>query len=310
MPMKESDGTSQPFSLEQGTCFGFRVRSAIPFQCLRDGEGAYLDVAAPQEQTPPESLELAMEWTEHPGQPAYARLYRAQERYWLWSSVAGWTLIEPEAPRITLPLSGDPAVREEHVWTIPAALCLLHRHDLVVHAGAVEVDGQALLLVASGRAGKSTLAAAFAQAGYRVLSEDISCLRIGSQAAVVPGPAMLRLRSDVISHLTLPGSRVLRRTSSRITLALDPQQRGSCDPVPLRAVLLLEASQNGFTRERIAAAEGIRRLWSLTFQVPADNWRARCFTQLAQLAAQTPILSFARPLRLDELRTTVEYLVS
>src|SRR3972149_9351423 len=113
--MTEGHATSQTFAHDQGTCFGFRVRSVSPFQCLRDGDGSYLDVAAPQEQTPPESLELTMEWTEHPGQPAYARLYRAQERHWLWSSGAGWTLIEPEAPRITLPLWGDPAVREEHV---------------------------------------------------------------------------------------------------------------------------------------------------------------------------------------------------
>lgn len=294
----------------QGTCFGYGVRSRVRFQCLRDGTGPLLDVASPREQTPERPLDLLMEWTPRPAQPAQARLYGSGAHYWLWSDAGTWTLIEPDAPRIVPAPAADAALLEEQVWTIPAALCLLHRHDLVLHAGAVEVEGRALLLAAEGHTGKSTLAAAFAQAGYRVLSEDVSCLRTGSATAVVPGPSLLRLRPDVTPHLTIPGSRLLRRSPSRVTLALDPERRGSCDPVPLRAVLLLEGSANGFTRERIPAAEGIRRLWPLAFHVPLDRWRARCFTQLAHVAAEVPIFTFARPLRLKELRATVEYLVS
>src|SRR5690554_7325199 len=42
-----------------------------------------------------------------------------------------------------------------------------HPEAIGLHGGSVEVDGQLLLFPASHRAGKSTLAAAFAAAGYR-----------------------------------------------------------------------------------------------------------------------------------------------
>jgi len=308
LSLMEEAPTNLALPPDQGTCFGFQVHSAIPLHCLRDGEGSPLDVPVPREQVPTERLDPVSEWTEPPGQHAFARLYRAGDRYWLWSAGAGWTLIEPEAPRITLPLSGDPTLREELVWTIPAAVCLLYRQDLVLHAGAVEVDGRALLLVAAGRAGKSTLVAAFAQAGYRVLSEDVSCLRLGAHPAVIPGPAMVRLRPDVLSHLALPGARVLRETASRLTLALDPRRRGTSNPLPLHSVLVLEPSTDGFALERIPTAEAIRRLWSFTFRIPLDPWLAACFHQLADLASRVPILTFTRPLRFEELPATVEYL--
>jgi len=309
--MTKHSTTNQFPQSDQGTCFGFRVRSAIPLRCLREGDGAPLDIPAPGEQAPAGPLESPiMEWAEVPGQPAYARLHQAGDQYWLWSNGLGWTMVEPTIPRINLPPTTDPALHEELIWTVPAALCLLYRRHLVLHAGAVEVGGRVILLAAAGRAGKSTLAAAFAQAGYRVLSEDVSCLRLDPQPSVVPGPAMLRLRPDVLTHLTLPGAQLLRKTATRLTLALDPDRRGTCDPLPVRSVVVLEASANGFALDRIPPAEAIRRLWSLSFKTPVANWVSTCFAQLAQLAAHVPILTFARPLRLQELRATVDYLVN
>jgi len=295
-------------SQDQGTCFGFRIRSPIQFLCLRGGEGHQLEVAAPDDRAPSGPLELAVEWTEPGGRQAYARLYRDRSAYWLWTRSGRWTLVEPEVPRITLPTFEEPALTEEQVWNIPVALCLLHRRDLALHALAVEAKGRALLLVAPGGAGKSTLGAAFAQAGYRVLSEDVSCLRMDPLPAVIPGPAMMRLRPDVIPHVSVPGARVVRETPARVTIALDPHGRGTCDPVPLRAIFLLEASSDGFARERIPPGERIRRLWSMTFRVPVDDWLAYCFSQLAELAHTIPTWSFRRPLRFEDLSRTIEYL--
>ena len=51
------------------------------------------------------------------------------------------------------------------------------------------------------------MAAAFHRAGHRVLSEDTTCVRLGPEQAVVPGPAMLRVRHDVAAELELPSVR-------------------------------------------------------------------------------------------------------
>ena len=291
---------------EQGTCYGFGIHSTIPFACLRNGQGPPLEVASASHQVPARTMPLVAEWREHPTDEPYARLYRDEKEYWLWMNHSGWTRIDAHGPRITLPGSLDSAVSEEHLWTIPVSLCLLHRGDLALHAAAVEVDGHGVLLVAPGGAGKSTLAAAFVQAGYRLLSEDVACVRVEGAPCVIPGPAMLRLRPDVLSHVALPGARVIRQIRSRVTFALDQAGRGGCEPVPVRAIFLLDAASDGPLGESISPAEGIRHLWPMAFKLPVDDWTARCFAHLGDLAAAVPIRRFARPMRLEELPRSVE----
>ncbi|MCJ7738930.1 MAG: hypothetical protein MUQ10_16710, partial [Anaerolineae bacterium] len=43
--------------------------------------------------------------------------------------------------------------------------------------------------------------------GYRVLAEDVACVRLEEAAVVIPGPALLRLRRDVADRLELRGVR-------------------------------------------------------------------------------------------------------
>jgi hypothetical protein len=57
------------------------------------------------------------------------------------------------------------------------ALVLRMRGVLALHASAVLVDGEAVLFVGGNGAGKSSLAAACAQAGFAVLSDDVVALR-------------------------------------------------------------------------------------------------------------------------------------
>lgn len=298
-----------PSAPAQGTCYGFEVHSTAPLACLRTGVGPILEVvsvAAPL--APARITPLVTEWREAPDAEPYARLYRAEAGYWLWLRHAGWTQIETGGPRITLSGSGGSVATEERLWTIPAAICLLHQGDLVLHAAAVEVEGQAILFVAPGGAGKSTLAAAFAQAGYRLLSEDVTCVKMAEKPSIIPGPAMLRLRPDVLSYVSLPAARPIRTIPSRVTFALDSVVRGGCDPVPLRTIFVLDGGSNGSPGNRMSPAEGIRNLWPMAFRLPADAWTARCFAQLTDLATAVPIRQYARPHRLEELPHAVEEL--
>lgn len=306
LPMEDSTGAVPSLTTDRGACFGFGIRSAISFACLRDGGGLPLEIGTAAELQPSQPMPIVVEWREPPDHEPFARLYRDGTAYWLWVRRGGWTRIEPDVPRITLPETMAPGLSEEHVWTIPVSLCLLRRGDLVLHAAAVEIGGRAVLLVAAGGAGKSTLAAACVQSGFRLLSEDLTCVRMSDEPGVIAGPAMLRLRPDVLAHLALPGARVIRQVPSRVTFALDPAVRGSCDPVPLRAIFLLEAPSAESPGGTIPPAEGIRRLWSMAFRLPEDD-AAYCFGQLAALA-RVPIRHFPRPRAFEELPGAVEAL--
>jgi hypothetical protein len=241
-------------------------------------------------------------------------LYGDEQELWLWIQRGGWTRIdlstETYGPRIALPEGEDSAAIEERVWTVPVALCLLHRGDLTLHAAALDIGGRAILVAAPGGAGKSTLAGSFVQAGHRLLSEDVSCVRLTGTPSIIPGPAMLRLRPDVLPYVALPGARVIRRLRSRVTFAIDPSRRGGCAPVPLAGVFLLGASGKSGVGAQVSPAQGIRLLWPMAFRLPVGNSTARCFAHLADLAAAVPVRSYTRPTRLQDLPRAVAELTT
>ena len=292
-----------------GTCFGFAVRSSLPFHYLRGGVGEALDVSAPSSPPDGRKGELILEWTPTPALPFEGRLYRDGSCFCLWIANSGWFFVDTQAPSVTLPDEPDIVRREERLWSVPAILCFLARGDLPLHAAAVEVGGEALVLGAPRTFGKTTLAAAFLSAGYRLLSEDVTCVRVGNVPLVIPGPAMLRVREDVAERLEIRHAKRIGVPDDRVHFAVDPAVRGDCCPVPLRAIVLLRQSGNGFRVEPVPAMQAVRDLWRLTSKLPTDRDRARCFAGVVDLARSVPIRNLYRPLRIDDLPATVAFIV-
>ena len=294
----------------RGTCFGFEVRSSLPFHYLRSGEGEALDVSAPSTEGTSTGDRLVCEWTFTDETPFNARLYHNEPVYRLWIEGSGWFVINPQVPSISLPQEepeGENAVRrEERLWGIPVFLCIHARGDLPLHAAAVEVEGEAILLAAPRTFGKTTLAAGFARAGHRLLSEDLCRIVLSSTPSVVPGPAMLRLRRDVGERLEIPFAEQLDLGDDRVHLALDGARRGNCRPVPIRAIVFLGRSENGFTLERVDNAEAVRNLFVLASRLGGDEDCARAFEGVADLTRSVPVWNVSYPLRVDDLDATVE----
>jgi hypothetical protein len=281
-----------------GACYGFEVRSTLPFSYLREGAGDPLEVTAPAADGETSGDRLLVEWLPTAGVPLEARLYSDGSSFRLWIGGGGWFSIHPESRRIEVPADGGLRT-EERLWGIPALLCFRARGDLPLHAAAVEVDGGAVLLAAPRTYGKTTMAAAFHRAGHRVLSEDTSCVRAGADAAIVPGPAMLRLRHDVAARLSPPRAERLGEDEDRVHYALhDP---GDCEPVPLRAVVFLDESPEAAGLEPVEQPEAIRDLWALSFRLPLEQDVADSFTGVVDLAAAVPSFRLRRPLDLDAL---------
>lgn len=294
-----------------GSCYGFQPVSDLSFEYLRGGDGELLTVAELDDEPDDSDSVLVSEWTPIPDRRVWARLYADGPRFRLWVDGFGTFAVDPEAPSVGLPVGDTGAVRrEERLWGVPAMLCFVARGDLPLHAAALDVGGEAILLAAPGYFGKTTLAGGFDAAGYRVLSEDVSCLRFSPEPHVVPGPAMLRVRRDVAGSLELPGARAVAESGDRVHFSLDPGRRGDSTPVPLRAIVLLRRGEDGIALERVAAAHALRDLWPLSFRLPTAEDRARCFDGIARLAAQVRISNLTRPLKLDLLGRVVERIVA
>jgi hypothetical protein len=293
-----------------GTCFGYAVRSHLPFDLLRrdNGDGIPLELT---------EAEVGLE--EPPGTPlfnwfdqgrSFSRLHALDNRYLVWTESAGLFSVDPATPAIAMPPSSSGPRREARLWGVPIALCLMARGELILHAAAVDIDRTAVLLAAPGRYGKTTLAGAFLRAGHRLLSEDTTCVRLSSSPSVLPGPALLRVRPDAYRRLEFPGTHVVARDPDRVYLALNEVVRGDGRPVPIGGVVLLRRADGQARMERVPAQLALPDLWSLGFKFPSDMDRTRCWEGIAKLAAAVPIWNLHRRLSFDELPAVVDRIAS
>ncbi|MDR5684464.1 MAG: hypothetical protein QN163_10665 [Armatimonadota bacterium] len=286
-------------------CSGFAVRSELEFHYLRHGGGVPLEIVGGARPGPDPHDELWIEWTPRPDNALHARLYSDGRTYRLWISEVGWYRVQPDVLRIEVPDTDEHLRREHRLWGLPTTLCAVGRGDLTLHAAAVEAHGGAIVLAGPSRFGKTTLAAAFHQAGFRLLSEDLTCIRPLPQPAAVPGPATLRIRRDVADRLALSGVCEVGRLDDRVCLAIDDARRGDCTPVPLRAVVFLRAGNGSPRLEPTTLRDGLADLWTLAFRLPNDPDRTRCFAGVAAVARTVSLWNFHRALRLEDLPAAV-----
>ncbi|HEX2153485.1 MAG TPA: hypothetical protein VHL52_05870 [Acidimicrobiia bacterium] len=245
---------------------------------------------------------MILDWPARPGRPVAIRLHADTGGYALWIEDAGWFGIDLEASEIRLPSRGNQLRTEERLWGMPSLLMFMHRGDMPLHAGAVEIGGKAVLYTAPSKFGKTTLSAALWTAGHRLLSEDLSRVRLTSQTAVLPGPAMLRVRHDMAERLSISDAIRVGEDSDRVHFALEVDRRGDSHPVPIAGLVILREGDEPLL-SRVDPATALKDLWVVTFHLPDRD--AIAFSQLGQLVDTVPVWNLVRPLRLDALPSTI-----
>lgn len=86
---------------------------------------------------------------------------------------------------------------------------LAQRDHFVLHGGAVERDGQAVLVLGGSGSGKSTIAVSARRGGWRVLSDDLAVVRGGDSGPEVIGiPKPVVAPAEVVRVSGLPGRSV------------------------------------------------------------------------------------------------------
>ena len=286
-----------------GTCFGFSVRSAVALGFTRSGaDGPPLTITEGDNSALAGGQPIIERHRE--GRP-FIRVHDHGDRFGVWFDEVGWFGVDAQGGAIQMPASASGPMREMRLWGIPSALCFIARGDHSLHGAALDVGDGAIVVAAPGRFGKSTLAAGFVRSGARLLSEDLSCCRLAGDPAILPGPAVLRLRHDVAADLELPRTTVVGADDERVFVTIDEDARGDGAPVPLRAIVLLREHDAAPRLERVEPAKALPDLYMLSFKLPDDADRARCFAGVTALAATVPVWNVYRRLSVDALQETV-----
>lgn len=289
--------------------FGFQIEAPIPLRTARMGGGADLLSVEMADVDEVGAGEPLIRWNANSQNPLDATLSgRKTGGYLLEIADAGTYLIEPEAGHIVIPKMPDTPLREVRLLGLPTLLCFLDRGEASLHGAAVSGPDGAVILAAPGRHGKTSMAAMLVRLGYRLLTEDLCCIGTGSETILHPGPASLRVRADMTSHvLPLDGMEKIGELDDRLVLAAtDP---GDGNPVPIAAIVLLKGFEGDGSLRSLDSLDTLSDLWLLSFHLPTKEDRARKFTQLVDLANSVPIWELTQPSDPTLLRATAEMLI-
>jgi hypothetical protein len=221
----------------------------------------------------------------------------------------GRLLVEVEGgERITVhPL--EPVSEETiraYATSVLLAIALRQRGLCLFHASCVARDGVAVAFVGESGWGKSTLAEAFLQRGYSVLTDDILALDLsGEGARVLPGPPYIRLRPGAAAALMGSEYDAMPAVSSLGDQRMRTVERGAPEPAMLRRVYILDpddAEENALVP--LSPSEA-------TMNLVVHSWGKRAFTDpkytmchlrdCAALVRSMPIQRLRRVRSLDAL---------
>lgn len=158
---------------------------------------------------------------------------------------------------------------------------LAHQGDLVLHAGAVEIDGSALVFLGNSGRGKSTLVASLQNTGATLLGDD--AIIISQVDDVFHGRAVypsLRLLPDSLAELysSPPDATAIADYTSKQSVSVSETSVAEQSPVPIGAFFFLgpEPSNHQITIRQMSVAECCMGLIADSFALdPTEKSRAR-----------------------------------
>jgi hypothetical protein len=175
------------------------------------------------------------------------------------------------------------------------AFVLRLRGTLALHASAVALNGRAVALAAAPGGGKSTTAAAFADRGVRVITDDVMAIEWrGGEPWALSGYPRVRLWPETVGARYGAADALPLLTPTWSKRYLDVSALFQRDPLPLAAVVILRERVAGPPRlAPLAGAEAAMQLVansSMALHLDAEM-RAAELDRVAALAARIPLFA-------------------
>ena len=199
------------------------------------------------------------------------------------------------------------------------SFALLKKGIEPLHSTAVAIDGSAVAFVGDCGYGKSSLGAAFLQAGYRILTDDLLVVRASrGRLMAFSGPARLKLVPEIARPLL--GSHVrgtpMVPNSHKLLVPLAPRQ--SCPgSLPLGRIYVLSPPPAGKDSDRpriraISRREAFLELTRNTFNtIVAEPERLKSqFLTATRLARAVPVKRLSYPRRLEMIPAVREAILA
>jgi hypothetical protein len=180
---------------------------------------------------------------------------------------------------------------------------LLHqREQIVLHASAVNVNGKAVLFCGSSGAGKSTIAAALVQRGFRLVTDDVCAITITDAGGpmVHSDGRQLKLWAHSIESLDLAAQQGARVRNRLDKYYVEPSG-ASTEPLPLGTVYSLREARPpnaaGIERPNVVdAALLLRRTAYRPLLVNRMGQKVNYFHAATAIANAAGIFHLTRPL--------------
>jgi len=185
------------------------------------------------------------------------------------------------------------------------ATLLRQRGLLVLHACAVERDGEAICFVGESGWGKSTIAEYFCQQGFRLMTDDVLAIRSrGEDHIAIPSYPQVRLREESARSLREEDSQ-LERIEAQTTKWVHATHEFQALPIPLSRIYMLKPRYSD--RTEIAPLTARTALMMLVRHTRATNLVKDPknlddhIKQCHKLIEDVPVVSLERERRMDRL---------
>jgi hypothetical protein len=278
----------------EATAFGLDVRSETVLSLLQGSSAAAtgrgLEISEQTDELVwPEQADLICNQLDMDGNVLFRIEAHPQAGYLVSGPKHGAHLLSPDGRRLRCAPLGSPA----HAWqrllisqVLPFA-ALLHGLE-VFHASAVARHGQALAILGTSGAGKTSVTLELCRLGADFLADDVVALEIGDGALLAhPGTQMAGLDHAEARRLQSAGTP--RREP---VLAVNERERllrmnGATEPVPLAAMFFLDRRPDGPASPHFEPIENAQWLLSATFNfVLTKPERLRRLLEVCALAAR------------------------